>query len=61
LSALADGPDTASAEAAAGKYEFKALPAGYYYTFALPLPNGDWDSLVPEAPRGGVAWTAGPS
>ena len=40
-----------------GSYEFPALRAGYYYKFALALPNGDWDSIVPEAPRGGVAWT----
>jgi hypothetical protein len=40
-----------------GYYEFPALRAGYYYRFALPLPNGDWDSLVPEAERGGIAWT----
>ncbi len=41
-----------------GSYEFPSLPAGYYYRFALPLPNGDWDSIVPEAPRGGLAWTS---
>jgi hypothetical protein len=63
LSTLASSSDTggyivATAPVAAnGKYEFKELPAGYYYTFALPLPNGDWDSLVPEASRGAVAYT----
>jgi hypothetical protein len=67
LSAMAAGADTAGAEAPAwiiavaevgadGKYEFKDLPAGYYYTFALPLP-ADWDGIVPAAPRGGVAYT----
>ena len=67
LSALAAGTDAASVEAAGyvvavaevqsnGSYQFKDLPAGYYYTFALPLP-ADWDGLVPEAPRNGVAFT----
>jgi LysM repeat protein len=41
-----------------GSYSFPRLPAGFYYKFALPLPNGDWDSIVPEAPRGGIAWTS---
>ncbi len=40
-----------------GSYQFSSLRAGYYYRFALPLPNGDWDSIVPEAPRGGIVWT----
>ena len=40
-----------------GYYQFPKLRAGYYYKFALVLPNGDWDSIVPEAPRGGIART----
>ena len=40
-----------------GKYEFKTLPADYYYVFALPLPT-DWDGIVPVASRGGIAWTS---
>ena len=40
-----------------GYYQFPELRAGYYYKFALPLP-ADWDSLVPEAPRNGIAWTS---
>ncbi|MCA9869319.1 MAG: LysM peptidoglycan-binding domain-containing protein [Caldilineae bacterium] len=39
-----------------GYWEFEKLPAGYYYAFALPLPV-DWDGIVPEAPRNGIAWT----
>ena len=39
-----------------GYWEFKELPAGYYYAFALPLPPS-WDGIVPEAPRNGIAWT----
>ena len=39
-----------------GHYQFPKLRAGYYYIFALPLPS-DWDSIVPEAPRGGIAWS----
>jgi hypothetical protein len=39
-----------------GYYQFPKLRAGYHYMFALPLPT-DWDSIVPEAPRGGIAWT----
>ena len=67
LDAVVDGPELASpdgapmvraraAVGAEGKYEFKDLPAGYYYNFAMPLP-ADWDSIVPEAPRNGIAWT----
>jgi hypothetical protein len=44
--------------AADGSYKFEKLPAGYYYTFAVYMPNPDWDGIVPEAPRGGVAFTA---
>ncbi len=40
-----------------GYYQFPKLRAGYYYKFALVLPNGDWDSIVPVAPRGGIART----
>jgi hypothetical protein len=68
VSALAAGADAASAEAAGwiwketdvaadGSYKFENLPAGYYYTFYLIMPNGDWDGIVPAAPRGGVAYT----
>ena len=39
-----------------GSYKFEKLPAGFYYVFAMQLPQ-DWDSIVPEAPRGGIAWT----
>ena len=39
-----------------GSYEFKDLPAGYYYIFALPLP-ADWDGIVPAAGRGSIAFT----
>ena len=39
-----------------GSWKFKELPAGYYYAFAMPLPV-DWDGIVPEAPRNGIAWT----
>ncbi len=42
--------------AANGSYEFKDLPAGYYYIFALPLP-ADWDGIVPAAGRGSIAFT----
>jgi hypothetical protein len=68
VSALAAGADAASAEAAGwvwketdvaadGSYKFENLPAGYYYTFYLVMPNQDWDGIVPVAPRGGVAFT----
>ena len=39
-----------------GYWEFKELPAGFYYAFALPLPV-DWDGIVPAAHRNGIAWT----
>ena len=42
-----------------GSYKFENLPAGQEYYFALPMPNEDWDGIVPVAPRGGIAWTAG--
>jgi hypothetical protein len=39
-----------------GAYTFKDLPAGLYYNFKMQLP-ADWDSIVPAAPRNGVAET----
>lgn len=63
LSTLASSTDTAgyivatAPVAANGSYQFKDLPAGYYYSFALPLP-ADWDSIVPAADRGSVAFTS---
>jgi hypothetical protein len=62
LSSLAASADSsgvivATAPVAAnGSYQFKELPAGYYYIFALPLP-ADWDSIVPAADRGSIAFT----
>ena len=39
-----------------GYWEFSKLPADFYYAFAMQLPM-DWDGIVPEAPRNGIAWT----
>lgn len=63
LASLATGADStgivfeAAPVGADGSYKFKELPAGYYYIFALPLPV-DWDSIVPAAGRGSVAFTS---
>ena len=65
LDTLSSGADTANSTGIvvatadvdeAGYWKFKELPAGYYYTFALPLP-ADWDAIVPAADRGAIAWT----
>jgi hypothetical protein len=42
-----------------GSYKFEKLPADQEYYFALPMPNEDWDGIVPVAPRGGIAWAGG--
>ena len=42
--------------ASKGYWEFSKLPADFYYAFAMQLPM-DWDGIVPEAPRNGIAWT----
>ncbi|MEA3335934.1 MAG: SpaA isopeptide-forming pilin-related protein [Chloroflexota bacterium] len=39
-----------------GYFKFEDLPADYYYTFAMQLPP-DWDGIVPQAARNGIAWT----
>jgi hypothetical protein len=39
-----------------GSYSFEDLPTGLYYNFKMQLPT-DWDSIVPAAPRNGVAET----
>lgn len=46
------GPATASVDSQ-GYFKFDNLPAGQWQ-FSLPLPT-DWDGIVPQAGRGGVA------
>jgi hypothetical protein len=65
LRALASGAEAAGGwqlvdyvpVGADGSYKFESLPAGEEFVFGLPMPNQDWDGIVPVAPRDGVAWT----
>ena len=48
--------DYAAEVGADGKWSFTDLPADQTYSFSMMLPT-DWDGIVPQAPRGGIAET----